>query len=76
LNNKKKKDIAKLAQGTSVVHLYSSQLQTLKLDLPTIEEQDKIASFISRIVSKIESINNQITQAQTFKKGLLQQLFV
>ncbi|MDX6693217.1 MAG: type restriction enzyme, subunit [Blastocatellia bacterium] len=76
LNNKKKLDIANLAQGISVVHLYPSQLATLRIDVPHIEEQNKLAKFISEIDKKINLVKQQIEKTQTFKKGLLQQMFV
>ncbi|MFV8346204.1 restriction endonuclease subunit S [Flavobacterium sp. ZB4P13] len=76
LNSARKLDIANLAQGISVVHLYSSQLALLNLNLPTLPEQQKIANFLSSIDVKIESTNQQINQTQSFKKGLLQQMFV
>ena len=71
-----KMQIAQLAQGNSVVHLYSSQLKGVRLNLPCLEEQTKIANFLSSIDQKIEVVAQQIEQAKMWKKGLLQQMFV
>ncbi|CAA6800876.1 MAG: Type I restriction-modification system, specificity subunit S (EC [uncultured Sulfurovum sp.] len=76
LNNFKKIDIARLSQGISVVHLYSSQLKLLKLNLPPLKEQTKIANFLSSIDKKIELTTQQLHEVKAFKKSLLQQMFV
>lgn len=43
LNNKAKYQIASLAQGASVVHLYEDHLKKLKVKIPNLKEQKKIA---------------------------------
>ena len=46
LNGKRKYDIAKVAQGVSVVHLYGNDLKRLDVLLPQLSEQEQIADFI------------------------------
>lgn len=76
LNSAKRFEIAKLAQGVSVVHLYSNHLAALRVKIPLATEQKLIADFLSSLDAKIEAIGKQIEKTKTFKKGLLQQMFV
>ena len=76
LNTKKKLEIAKLAQGNSVVHLYTSQLKELVIDLPSTAEQTKIANFLTAIDDRITNVKSQLEAAKQYKQGLLQQMFV
>ena len=75
LNSNKKIDIAKLSQGISVVHLYSSQLKSLKLNLPQKPEQQKIATFLTAIDKKIEQLTEKEKHLQAYKKGVMQKIF-
>lgn len=75
LNNSKKEDIASLAQGVSVVHLYSSQLSTLNLNLPPIEEQTKIANFLSAVDEKLNLLKEKKSLLEEYKKGIMQKIF-
>jgi type I restriction enzyme S subunit len=76
LNNACKHAIARVAQGSSVIHLYPDQLKGLSLRFPSTAEQTKIANFLTALDRKIESVAQQIRHTQAFKKGLLQQMFV
>jgi len=75
LNSNKKIDIARLSQGISVVHLYSSQLKLLKLNLPKEDEQQKIANFITSIDQKINQLTQKKILLDSYKKGVMQKIF-
>jgi type I restriction enzyme, S subunit len=75
LNNRKKFDIARMAQGISVVHLYSSQLRLLKVNLPSLPEQLKIATFLTSIDARIQLLERKKAQLEAYKKGVMQELF-
>lgn len=65
-------------QGASVVrrNLDMSSFLAIKFVLPSIEEQKRIAGFLSAIDDKIEAVTAQIEHSRSFKNGLLQQMFV
>ena len=68
--------IVSTASGTTVKHSSNKVLQSFHFYLPCLEEQTKIANFLSAIDQKIEVVAHQIEQAKTWKKGLLQQMFI
>jgi type I restriction enzyme S subunit len=68
--------VLKQSIGSDQPFISINALYKLKVAIPCLEEQQKIASFLSTIDSKIESVSIQIEKTQNFKKGLLQQMFV
>nr|WP_277749170.1 restriction endonuclease subunit S [Sinirhodobacter populi] len=76
LTNARRTEIAQMAQGNSVVHLYPAQLRQIVIPVPHPDEQRKIAETLSALDAKIAAVADQITHMETFKKGLLQQMFV
>jgi type I restriction enzyme S subunit len=75
LNGPKKLDIAKVAQGHTVVHLYPSQLEKLEMVIPKGPEQQKIADCLSSLDELIAAQEPIIEALKTHKQGLIQQLF-
>jgi type I restriction enzyme S subunit len=67
----------KFDSGVGQTNLKKSEVLNCPINLPkSREEQNKIAQFLTNIDINLVSIISQINQAQTFKKGLLQQLFI
>ena len=74
LNGKRKYDIAKVAQGVSVVHLYGEHLKGVKTINPCLEEQKKIATLLNLLDERIATQNKIIDKLQSLIKGITQQI--
>ena len=59
INSVRKYDIARIAQGKSIVHLQADELKKIFIAYPTIDEQQKISGFIDKIDERIE-VQNKI----------------
>ena len=75
LNGKRKYDIARVAQGVSVVHLYPEHLKSIKVVLPELEEQQKIVNLLSLIDERIATQNKIIEKLESLIKGLNDSLY-
>jgi type I restriction enzyme S subunit len=64
------------SSGSTFLEISKSEISKLKVLRPHHSEQRKISSFLSSLDKKINLISTELTHAQTFKKGLLQQMFV
>lgn len=75
LNGKRKIDIAKLAQGVSVVHLYGENLKSIKTYNPCLQEQQKIVKLLSMFDERIEAQNKIIEDLKKLKSAIVEMLF-
>ena len=70
-----KTDIARMAQGISVIHLYSNQLKNLKVNLPSIKEQKKISNLLLLLNKKIELMEKISDRYDILKNYFLKNMF-
>ena len=75
LNGKRKYDIAKVAQGVSVVHLYGEHLKNIKTINPSLNEQKKIANLLSLLDERISTQNKIIEDLKKLKSAISDRLF-
>ena len=75
LNGKRKYDLAKVAQGVSVVHLYGDHLKGVKTYNPCLEEQKKIAKLLSLLDERIATQNKIIEDLKKLKSAISENLF-
>ena len=68
--------LEKYSTGTGSKRISPTDFLKIKLFIPPLEIQEKIANFLLLIDKKIDLTQNQITEMEKFKKGLLQQMFV
>lgn len=71
-----RKKILHLAQGSTRYNISKKEFMEIEFLLPCVEEQVKIANYLSVLDQNIEILANQIEHAKTWRKGLLQQMFV
>src|SRR5690606_23922605 len=69
-------EIKKLAQGSTRYNMSKTEFLKLEINLPSLEEQTKIADFLSKISEKIETEKKIIELLEQQKKYFLQHLFV
>lgn len=65
-----------LNAGNTQKFLSLNQIRNLSVPKPTIQEQEKIAEFLTAIDEQIDHTTAQLTHTKQWKKGLLQQMFV
>lgn len=67
--------LERLGTGSGVPTLNRNDVHIQRILVPNFTEQIKIADFLSDIDEKINKVTQQIEATQTYKKGLLQQMF-
>lgn len=68
--------LLRLITGTKVCSIIKKEIVKTKILIPCLEEQQKIADFLSTFDRKIDNQKAQLEHWQQIKKGLLQQMFI
>ena len=75
-NGKTHRDLSKLAQGKSVVHIHNSDIQSVDMNIPKKEEQKEISNFFIEIDNLITLHQSKLEKLKNIKKSLLEKMFV
>ena len=75
-NGSSQRELAKKAQGKSVVHIHNEEIRNLVVPFPTKAEQNKIVDYFANLDSLITLHQRKLEKMKSFKKSLLEKLFV
>jgi len=66
-----KRELFSRANGSTFKEISASEVRSIPISLPSLAEQEKIASFLSLIDERIQSCSETIKEIKTLKAGLL-----
>ena len=75
-NGEPQKELAKKAQGKSVVHIHNTDIQEVTIAYPSRTEQDRIVSVFRQLDHLITLHQRKVEKLKILKKSMLEKMFV
>lgn len=75
-NHIAKRQLAKFAKGSTIIHLHYADIEKAKLLLPSLEEQNRMANCLISLDTKINIESIFISLLKSQKAYLLRQMFI
>ncbi len=63
------------ASGSTFLEISKSSIQNISLFIPSLPEQQKIASFLTTVDEKLQALKKKKTLLEQYKKGVMQKIF-
>jgi type I restriction enzyme S subunit len=71
-----KKEISKYVSQSTQKNLNAQKVRNFKLNLPSLQEQERIAEILSNVDNQIEKTQEIIAKSEEIKQGLMQELLI
>ena len=75
-NHIAKRQLAKFAKGSTIIHLHYADIEKAKLLLPSLEEQNRMAKCLMSLDTKIDLEDEYLNILNCQKTYLLRQMFI
>lgn len=69
------KQYKRLAAGGVVDNISSELVNSVNINLPSLQEQERIANFLSKVDRLIEKQDEKVKNLEAYKKGMMQKIF-
>lgn len=66
--------VMKLVSGSTVYHLYGSDMKDFEISYPKTEEQNEIATILSDMDAEIQALETKLEKYRKIKLGMMQKL--
>lgn len=66
--------VLRLVTGSTVYHLYGSDMKKFKFALPSVSEQIAISSLLSEMDAELTALESRLAKTRDLKQGMMQEL--